>query len=82
MKWEKMSSHEEIKWIVEIKTRLKKKKKKEVKKVEIRAIRGFDKNEIGKVILVGLGSRACHLLLNSVNFNSILVSGVTAVQLD
>jgi hypothetical protein len=60
-----------------IKTKLKlyKKKKKKVKKVEIRAIRGFDKKEIGKVILVGPGSRACHVLLNSVNFNSILASG-------
>ena len=46
-----------------------------MKKVEIRAIRGFDKNEIGKVILVGPGSRACHVLLNSVNFNSILALG-------
>jgi hypothetical protein len=25
----------------------------------VRAIRGFDKNESGKVILVGLGSHAC-----------------------
>ena len=46
-----------------------------MKKVEIRAIRGFDKNEIGKVIFVGPGSRACHVLLNSVNFNSILALG-------
>ena len=42
---------------------------------EVRAIRGFDKNEIGKVILVGPGSRACHVLLYSIYFNSILASG-------
>jgi hypothetical protein len=41
----------------------------------VRAIRGFDKNEFGKVILVGLGSRACHMLLHSVYFNWILASG-------
>jgi hypothetical protein len=35
----------------------------------------IDKNEFGKVILVGLGSRACHMLLYFVYFNWILVSG-------
>ena len=35
----------------------------------VRAIRGFDKNEFGKVILMGPGSRACHVLLNIVYFN-------------
>jgi hypothetical protein len=41
----------------------------------IRAIRGFDKNQIGKGVLVGLRSRVCHVLLYSVYFNSILASG-------
>ena len=41
----------------------------------IRAIRGFDKNQIGKGILVGSGSCVCHMLLYSVYFNSILASG-------
>ena len=39
------------------------------------AIWGFDKNKFGKVILVGPGSRACHVLLHSVYFNWILASG-------
>jgi hypothetical protein len=43
--------------------------------VKGRAIRGFDKNQIGKGVLVGLGSRACHVLLYSIYFNSILASG-------
>ena len=42
---------------------------------EVRAIQGFNKNEFGKVILVGSGSRACHILLHSVYFNWILASG-------
>ena len=41
----------------------------------IRAIRGFDKNQIGKGVLVGPGSCVCHVLLYSVYFNSILASG-------
>ena len=41
----------------------------------VRTIQGFDKNEFGKVILVGPGSRVCHMLLNSVYFNWILASG-------
>ncbi len=41
----------------------------------IRAIRGFDKNQIGKGVLVGPGLRACHVLLYSVYFNLILASG-------
>ena len=40
----------------------------------IRAIRGFDKNQIGKGVLVSPGSRTCHLLLYFVYFNSILAS--------
>ena len=56
--------------------------KKKKKKVEIRAFRGLNKNQIGKNVLVGPGSRVCHVFLYSVYFNLILVSGVTAVQLD
>ena len=41
----------------------------------IRVFWGLDKNKIGKVILVGPRSHACHVLLNSVNFNSILALG-------
>jgi hypothetical protein len=41
----------------------------------MRAIWGFNKNQIGKGVLVGLGSRAYHVLLYSVYFNSILASG-------
>jgi hypothetical protein len=41
----------------------------------IRVFWGLDKNQIGKGILVGPGSRAYHVLLYSVYFNSILVSG-------
>ena len=41
----------------------------------LRAIRGFDKNQIGKGVLVGPGLRACHVLLYSVYFNLILASG-------
>ena len=41
----------------------------------IRTFRGFDKNQISKVVLVGPGSRACHVLLYSIYFNSILASG-------
>ena len=41
----------------------------------IREIRGFDKTQIGKGVLVGSRSRACHMLLYSVYFNSILASG-------
>jgi hypothetical protein len=41
----------------------------------VRAIQGFDKNKFGKVILVGPGSRVCHMLLHSVYFNWILASG-------
>ena len=41
----------------------------------VRAIWGFEKNEFGKVILVGPGARACHVLLHSVYFNWILASG-------
>ena len=41
----------------------------------IRTFRGLDKNQIGKGVLVGPGSRACHVLLYSVYFNSILASG-------
>ncbi len=49
----------------------------------IRAFRGFDKNQIGKVVLVGPGSRACHMLLYSVYFNSILASegNICAIRL-
>ena len=41
----------------------------------IRAFWGLDKNKIGKGVLVGLRSRACHVLLYSVYFNLILDSG-------
>jgi hypothetical protein len=41
----------------------------------VRAIWGFDKNEFGKVILVGPRSCECHVLLHSVYFNWILASG-------
>ena len=41
----------------------------------VRAIWGFDKNEFGKVILVGPGLHICHVLLHSVYFNWILASG-------
>ncbi len=41
----------------------------------IRVLRGLDKNKIGKGVLVGPESRACHMLLYSVYFNSILASG-------
>ena len=40
----------------------------------VRAIQGFEKNEFGKVILVGLGARVCHVLLHSIYFNWILAS--------
>jgi hypothetical protein len=43
--------------------------------VRIRAFRGLGKNQIGKSDLVGLGSRACHVIDDSVYFNSILVTG-------
>ena len=36
---------------------------------------GLDKNKIGKGVLVGPGSCACHVLLFAVYFNSILASG-------
>jgi hypothetical protein len=39
------------------------------------AFRGLSKNKIGKAVLVGPGSRACHVLFYSVYFNSILASG-------
>ena len=57
-------------------------RKEEIEKKWMRAFSGFDKNQIGKGVLVGPGSRACHVLLYSVYFNSILVLGVTVVQLD
>ena len=41
---------------------------------EIRAFWGLDKNQIGKGVLVGLGSCACHVLLYSVYFDAILAS--------
>jgi hypothetical protein len=41
----------------------------------IRAFWGLDKNKISKGVLVGPRSRACHVLLYSVYFNSILASG-------
>ena len=41
----------------------------------VRAIWGFDKNEFGKVNLVGPGTHACHVWFNSVYFNWILASG-------
>ena len=41
----------------------------------VRAIRGFDKKEISEGILVGPGSRACHVLHYSINFYAILGSG-------
>jgi hypothetical protein len=43
--------------------------------VGIRVFWGLDKNQIGQDVLVGPGSRACHVLLYSVYFNSILASG-------
>ncbi len=48
----------------------------------IRAFWGLDKNKICKGVLVGPGSRAYHVLLYSVYFNSILALGVMAIQLD
>ena len=41
----------------------------------IRAFWDLDKNQIDKGVLMGLGSHACHVLLYSVYFNSILASG-------
>ena len=41
----------------------------------IRAFRGLGKNQIGKGVLVGPGSHACHVIDDSVYFNSILASG-------
>ena len=41
----------------------------------IRVFRGLGKNQIGKGVLVDLGSRACHVIDDSVYFNSILVIG-------
>ena len=48
----------------------------------VRTIQGFDKNEFGKVILVGPGSRACHVLLHSIFLTGFWHQGVTAVQLE
>ena len=48
----------------------------------VRVIQGFDKNEFGKVILVGPGSRACHVLLHSIFLTGFWHQGVTAVQLE
>jgi hypothetical protein len=42
--------------------------------VVIRAFRGLGKNQIGKGVLVGPGSRACHVINDSVYFNSILAT--------
>ena len=41
----------------------------------IRAFRGLEKNQISKVVLVGPGSRACHVIDDSIYFNSILATG-------
>jgi hypothetical protein len=43
--------------------------------VGIRAFWGLGKNQIGKGVLVGLGSHVCHVIDDSVYFNSILVTG-------
>ena len=43
--------------------------------MRIWAFRGLGKNQIGKNDLVGLGSSACHVIDNSVYFNSILATG-------
>ncbi len=50
-------------------------RKEERERKWMRAIWGFNKNQIGKGVLVGPGSRACHVLLYFVYFNSILASG-------
>ena len=41
----------------------------------IRAFRCLGKNQFGKGVLVGLGSRACHVIDDFVFFNSILATG-------
>jgi hypothetical protein len=43
--------------------------------VGIRAFQGLGKNQIGKGVLVGSGSRACHVIDDFVYFNSILATG-------
>ncbi len=41
----------------------------------IRAFQGLGKNQIGKGVLVGPRSRACHVIDDSFYFNLILASG-------
>ena len=40
----------------------------------IRAFWGLGKNQIGKGVLVGPGSHACHVIDDSVYFNSIFAT--------
>jgi hypothetical protein len=43
--------------------------------VGIRAFRGLGKYQVGKDVLVGPGSRAYHVIVDSIYFNSILAIG-------